>query len=154
MTRFIGPLDQEKIKNRFEQELVGKVKLVLFAQPPTGLYVPGREEPQTGRQAQALMEELTELSDKLTLELHNPRAEPEVAQEYGVARSPALILEGENGRKGLVRFFGLPSGYEFSTLLEDIVDVSKGGSRLSAKAKEIAAALPGPVHLQVFVTPT
>jgi alkyl hydroperoxide reductase subunit AhpF len=154
MMRYIGPLDQEKIRNRFEQELVGKVKLVLFAQPPTGLYVPGREESQTGRQAQALMQELTELSDKLTLEVHNPRAEPEVARTYGVERNPALILEGESGRKGLVRFFGLPSGYEFSTLLEDIVDVSKGSTRLSAKAKEAIAELPGPLHLQVFVTPT
>ena len=152
--RFIGPLDQEKIRSRFEQELVGPVKLVLFVHPPTGLFIPGREEPQTGRQAQALMQELTELSDKITLEVHNPRAEPEVAQAYGVERSPALILEGGAGRKGLVRFFGLPSGYEFSTLLEDIVDVSKGSSRLSAKAKEAAAALPGPLHLQVFVTPT
>ena len=154
MTRFIGPLDQEKIKNRFEQELVGNVKLVLFVQPPTGLYVPGREESQTGRQAQALMQELTELSDKITLEVHNPRTEPEAAQAYGVERNPALILEGENGRKGLVRFFGLPSGYEFSTLLEDIVDVSKGSTRLSDKAKQAAADLPGPLHLQVFVTPT
>ena len=152
--RFIGPLDQEKIKARFEQELVGTVKLVLFVQPPTGLYVPGREESQTGRQAQALMQELTELSDKLTLEVHNPRAEPDLAQAYGVERNPALILEAESRRKGLVRFFGLPSGYEFSTLLEDIVDVSKGSTRLSETAKQAAAELPGPLHLQVFVTPT
>ena len=152
--RYIGPLDQEKIRSRFEKELVGSVKLVLFIQPPTGLFVPGREEPQTGKQAQALMQELTELSDKITLEVHNPRSEPELAQAYGVERSPALILEAEAGRKGLVRFFGLPSGYEFSTLLEDIVDVSKGSTRLSVKAKEAAAELPGPLHLQVFVTPT
>ena len=152
--RFIGPSDQEKIKSRFEQELVGKVKLVLFVQPPTGLYIPGREEPQTGKQAQALMEELAELSDNIALEVHNPRTEPEVAQAYGVERSPALILEREGGRKGLVRFFGLPSGYEFSALLEDIVDVSKGSTRLSEKAREAAALLPGPLHLQVFVTPT
>ena len=152
--RFIGPLDQEKIRSRFDHELVGKVKLVLFVQPPTGLYIPGREEPQTGRQAQALMQELTELSDKITLEVHNPRSEPEVAQAYGVERSPALIVEPEDGRKGQVRFFGLPSGYEFSTLLEDIVDVSKGSTRLSESARQAAAALPGPLHLQVFVTPT
>jgi alkyl hydroperoxide reductase subunit AhpF len=118
------------------------------------LYIPGREESQTGRQAQALMQELTELSDKLTLEVHNARAEPDLAQAYGVERNPALILEGEGGRKGLVRFFGLPSGYEFSTLLEDIVDVSKGSTRLSERTKQALEVLPGPLHLQVFVTPT
>ena len=160
MTRFIGPSDQEKIRDRFAREMVGSVRLVLFVQPPTGLYIPGRDESQTGRQAQALMAELCELSDKLTLAVHNPTLEPDVAQAYGIARNPALVLEriaqdGQDEEKtGLVRFFGLPSGYEFSTLLEDIVDVSRRETRLSPAAREAAAKLPGPLHLQVFVTPT
>ncbi|MGI8423143.1 MAG: hypothetical protein ACR2NO_03360 [Chloroflexota bacterium] len=154
MMRFIGPADQDKIRSRFERDLVGQVNLVLFVQPPTGLYIRGREESQTGKQARALMQELTELSDKIVLEVHNPLAEPEVAQAYGIERNPALVIEGAIGKKGLVRFYGLPSGYEFSTLLEDIVDVSRGTTRLSEAAKQAAAALPGPLHLQVFVTPT
>lgn len=154
MTRFIGPLDQERIKERFERDLVGNVRLTLFVQPPTGLYIPGRDESQTGRQAQALLEELCELSDKLSLTVHNPRVDADVAAQYGIERSPALVLEPDGERKGLVRFFGLPSGYEFSTLLEDIVDVSRGETRLTSAAREAAAALPGPLHLQVFVTPT
>jgi alkyl hydroperoxide reductase subunit AhpF len=152
--RYIGTGDQEKIRARFENELVHEVRLVLFVQPPTGLFIPGREEPQTGRQAQALMEELAELSDKLTLEVHNPRLEPELAQQYGVERSPALVMERADWTGGRVRFFGLPSGYEFTTLLEDIVDVSRGATRLSEKTREALSAVTTPVHLQVFVTPT
>src|SRR5215207_6803531 len=104
MTRFIGALDQEKIRDRFTRDLVGNVRLVLYVQPPTGLYIPGRDESQTGRQAQALMQELCELSDKLTLEVHNPVLEPDVAQAYGIARSPALVIEAESeeARKGAV----------------------------------------------------
>jgi hypothetical protein len=35
-----------------------------------------------------------------------------------------------------------------------VVDVSRGETRLTPAAREAAAGLPGPLHLQVFVTPT
>ena len=53
-----------------------------------------------------------------------------------------------------MRFFGLPSGYEFATVLEDLIDVSRRQTRLSAATRERLATLPAPLHLQVFVTPT
>lgn len=152
--RFLSPADAEKVRSRFETELEGAVQLLLFAQPPSGLYVPGREEPQTGREAQALLEEVTGLSDKLTLEVHNPRLEPELAAQHGIERSPALIIQADGWTGGQVRFFGLPGGYEFSTLLEDIIDISRGKTRLTEATRTAIASLPGPVHLQVFVTPT
>jgi hypothetical protein len=178
--RYIGPADQETIRTRFERDLQGDVRLVLFAHPPSGLYLPGRDEPPTGRQAQALMEELAALSEKLRLEVHNPRLELELAKQYGVERSPALVLEpvldpkpepgdgqaagssgssgssarGAAASQGRVRFFGLPSGYEFSTLLEDVVDVSRRQSRLGAETRRAVQGFVTPVHLQVFVTPT
>src|SRR5436190_19295980 len=88
----ISPADQDKLRDRFAQALERDVRLVLFVEPPTGLYLPGRQESQTGRTAQQLMEEVAALSPKLHLEMHNLRSEPEVAQAYGVERSPALIL--------------------------------------------------------------
>ena len=53
-----------------------------------------------------------------------------------------------------VRFIGLPGGYEFSTLLADIIDVSKGRTDLSPAARVAVQAIQTPVHIQVFVTPT
>jgi glutaredoxin-like protein len=53
-----------------------------------------------------------------------------------------------------IRFYGIPSGYEFSSIIEDIMMVAEGESGLSAETKAWAAALESPVHLQVFVTPT
>ena len=173
MMAFIGAADQEKLRARFERDLQDDVRLVLFVQPPSGLFVPGREEPQTGRETQQLLEELAALSPKLRLEVHNASLEPDLAAQYEIERSPALVLlpatgpDGEDGAAatsregngvaggtGLVRFFGLPGGYEFMTLIEDLVDLSRGRTRLSAAGRQAAAALPGPVHLQVFVTPT
>jgi alkyl hydroperoxide reductase subunit AhpF len=53
-----------------------------------------------------------------------------------------------------IRLYGLPSGYEFGTLVDAILDVSRGDSGLTAETKEALAALPRPVHIQVFSTPT
>ena len=53
-----------------------------------------------------------------------------------------------------VRFVGLPSGYEFSTLVADVVDVSKGRTDLSQDGRAAVRAIESPVLIQVFVTPT
>ena len=171
----IGPAERERLRTILERDLSGDVHLLLFVQPPSGLYVPGREEPQTGRQARQLMEELVALSPQLHLDVYNPRGEPDLAREHGVERTPALLIrpwrgaEAQTGRTGQtraargargrrlsarVRFFGLPSGYEFATVLEDMIDVSRRQTRLSDATRERLATLPAPLHLQVFVTPT
>ena len=53
-----------------------------------------------------------------------------------------------------IRFYGIPSGYEFSTLIQDIVMLSRGDSGLSEQTKAQLDMLEDSVHLQVFVTPT
>ena len=53
-----------------------------------------------------------------------------------------------------MRFFGLPSGYEFASLIEDIIDVGAGSSDLPADTVEALRGLQKDVHIQVFVTPT
>jgi glutaredoxin-like protein len=53
-----------------------------------------------------------------------------------------------------IRFYGIPSGYEFSSIIEDIVDVSRGDSGLQPATREALAAVSEPVHFQVFITPT
>jgi hypothetical protein len=58
------------------------------------------------------------------------------------------------GRGNNVRFVGLPGGYEFSTLLADLIDVSKGQPVLAEPTRAFVAAIDRPVHVQVFVTPT
>jgi thiol-disulfide isomerase/thioredoxin len=52
-----------------------------------------------------------------------------------------------------VRFVGLPGGYEFSTLMADMANISRGQTELSAATTEAVQAITTPVHMQVFVTP-
>ena len=73
------------------------------------------------------------------------RAEARIALER-------MLVEGD--RDYGIRFFGIPTGYEFGALIEDIIMVSKRDSGLAPKTREILAQLGEPVHMHVFITPT
>jgi glutaredoxin-like protein len=53
-----------------------------------------------------------------------------------------------------VRFAGIPSGHEFSSLIEGLILVSGRDSGLSGEIRKQLRGLKNPVLLQVFVTPT
>jgi glutaredoxin-like protein len=53
-----------------------------------------------------------------------------------------------------IKFYGIPSGYEFTTLMEDIVDLSNGKTDLPAEVVNDLKKVTWPVHIQVFITPT
>ena len=95
---------------------------------------------------------MTDISDKLRLTVRDFVRDEQKAQSLDITRIPAFILQGHT--KGAVRYFGIPAGYEFSTLIEDLIDVSKGTTNLSEKTREALATVDQDLHVQVFVTPT
>lgn len=134
-------------------ELEEPVKLVLYTQQRSPLVIPGRQECESCEETEQLLEELTALSDKLTLETHDVRAEPEAARTAEIHHLPALELQSPKAA-GRLRFFGMPGGYEFSTLVADIVDLSRGNIELSETTQTELRGVTEPLHIQVFVTPT
>lgn len=143
--------DQEYLKDLFAEKLEHPVTLRFYTQRQSVLSVPG-QECGTCADTHALLNELVALSDKLTLDVHDFFAEQEQAKAEGIEEIPAIVLEGQN--KGTVRFIGVPAGYEFATLIEDLIDVSRGTTSLQPYSREVLAALQNPVHIKVFVTPT
>ncbi len=143
--------DAQFIRDHFAKNMVGDVKVTYFTQRQSKLLIPG-QECMYCQETRELLEEVAALSDKIELEVHDFVGDEEQAKQLGVERIPAFVLEG--AAKGKVRYFGIPSGYEFSTLIEDFVDVSKGTTDLSPTTKEALAQLPADVRIQVFVTPT
>jgi len=99
-----------------------------------------------------LLEELTQISGKLSLETYNFLTDAEKVAEYGVDKVPATVIR--NGKDYGIRFFGLPAGFEFAALLDAILAVSQGDSGLKPESREKLAQLTQPLHLQVFTTPT
>jgi alkyl hydroperoxide reductase subunit AhpF len=131
-----------QLKDEFAK-LVNPVRLAVFSQ---ALADPDSE------QVRRLVEELGALDGKLSAESYNFVLDTEKVKELGIARIPAVAVLGEKDYG--VRFYGLPSGYEFGTLVDLILDVSSGQSGLSEPTRAALAQLTTPVHLQVFSTPT
>jgi glutaredoxin-like protein len=104
-----------------------------------------------------LMEELAELSDKLQLTEYDLDKDSEVALQYNVDKAPGLVLAAQDGDEIIdfgIRYAGIPSGHEFSTLIHDLIQIASRDSGLNEKTRNYLKTLSEPLHLQVFVTPT
>jgi glutaredoxin-like protein len=103
-----------------------------------------------------LVAEIAALSDRITLEVHDFVAGAELAAQYGVDKIPAIVplQAGEQPKDFGIRFYGIPSGYEFTSLVEGIRLVSAGTPELRPETLDAVARLDRPAHLQVYITPT
>jgi alkyl hydroperoxide reductase subunit AhpF len=108
--------------------------------------------------SQQLLEELVSLSFKLDLSVHDIGSEPDLARLYRVQdKAPAIVIAAKEAGQVTdygIRLLGVPSGYEFSTLIQDLLLVSARDSGLSHQMRSYVKSLTTPLHLQVFVTPT
>jgi glutaredoxin-like protein len=143
--------DADAIRRRFQQELAGDVTIRFFTASTAGLVVPGWEC-EYGPMTQQLLEEVAALDPRFTLEVHSITAELDSARPLPVERVPAIILGG--GGSARIRFYGIPSGFEFAALIDDLIAVSRNDSGLAPATKAALAGLAEDVHIQVFVTPT
>jgi alkyl hydroperoxide reductase subunit AhpF len=148
---FLSASDQNEIKRLFQQ-LTGDVTIHYFTQRESPIFIPG-QECASCKDTRLILEEVAALSDKLHLEVHDFVADSQLAREHSIDKIPALVMTAE-GVKGKVRYFGMPSGYEFSVLLGGLVDVSQAKSELAPETIEALAAVTENLHIQVFTTPT
>ncbi len=132
-------------------ELDAPVKLVVFTQGEGGAL-----ECAMCAETRGLIEEVAALSAKISVEIRDFVKDSEVAETYGIDKIPAVavVREGDAPADYGVRLYGIPSGYEFGTLIEDIRMVSSGDPALSDATLAELAKLTSPVNIQVFVTPT
>ena len=144
--------DKETIRNHFSESLDGDVEIVMFTERESPIIIPGKQPCETCAQTEELLQEVASLSDKLKLTVKDISTAKEEADALGIDRVPAFVLKGAS--RGRVRFFGIPSGYEFSALIADLVDVSKGTTDLSDETREYLTALTEDVNIKVFTTPT
>jgi len=139
----IGDEDRATLKGMLDQEMVNNVRLVMFTQ---------EYECQYCRETRQLVQEVADISDHITAEICDFVSDKEQVAAYRVDKIPAIAIVGLKDYG--VRFYGIPSGYEFTGFVETIIAVSKGESGLSDATKQFLATLDKPVHIQVFVTPT
>lgn len=146
----LKPKDREVLQKLFADKLHAPVRLRVFSDGTSGKIL-SAACPECSQMVQ-LMNEVAELSEHITVDIVNFNTDKETVEKYGIKRIPALVIEGEKDYG--VRYYGLPAGYEFSSFVEDVIDVARGETDLSAESLEQLARIDTPVHIQVFVTPT
>ena len=68
-----------------------------------------------------ILTEISNLSDKLNLEIIDFYQDAAKSSMSKIDRIPATII----GQAGRAKYYGIPSGYEFSTLVNSIINASK-----------------------------
>lgn len=140
----INEEEKNKIKDIFSEKLKDEVNILFFDD--------GEEECQYCGDTQEILEEITGLDDRINFSTHT--LGDETADKYNIDKAPATLFVDDEGEDMGVYFYGIPSGYEFNTLIEDIVDVSAGSIDLPEEVIKAAGEIDEDVLLEVFVTPT
>lgn len=145
---------REATKKRFE-DLTGSVRILHFTQEPSRLVL---LNPLAGqdcafcKETRQLLQEVAALSPKIELQILDFKADKEAAAAYGIDKIPATVIQGDEDSG--IRIFGIPSGYEYQTLIDGIVDVSRRDSGLAEATRQALKAVDRDIRIQVFVTPT
>ena len=145
----LQPRDRQEVQRRFDTQLKSDVSLTLYTQPESPLFIPGRECRSCGP-TQRLLEEVAELSSKLHVNVVDFYQNLDDAGRLDIGKIPAILLGAEESR---VRYYGLPSGFEFAVLLDAVIAASDKRSTLQLETRRSLKELTEDVHIQVFVTP-
>jgi glutaredoxin-like protein len=141
----INERDAKQVAERLAK-LAKPVRLVVFTQEFECDYC---------RETRELTTELTALSGgKLSVETKDLVADKAGAEALGVDKIPAIAVLAADGADFGIRFFGVPAGYEFVSLLSALDLVAKGDSGLAPASRQKLKTITAPISLQVFVTPT
>lgn len=99
-----------------------------------------------------LAKEVADTSENVTVEIYALEDNQDKAEELNVTMGPVIAIIGEEDY-GL-RYYGIPSGHEFTTLLQGIIGASHGHAHdIDEYTQTFLKNLEQPVHIQVFVTP-
>jgi glutaredoxin-like protein len=119
------------------------VKILFFTQNP---------ERQADRETREILNELSSITDKITVKEYDVKEDKPEVDGYHIDKAPAIVIEGK--RDYGIRFFGVPSGFLVSSLIEDVIQISKNESALTDETKERLREVVKPLCLEVFVRST
>lgn len=148
MSKILSEDIAQQVKEVFDDQLKQPVEILLFSNQAECKYC---------EEIQQLLEEVVATSDKLNLSIYDTEKDKDTSRQYNISISPMIVIAARDGDKITnygVRFAGIPSGHEFSSLIQSLILVSSRDSGLNPKTRDYLKKLKQPLHLQVFVTPT
>ena len=146
----------EKLLN---EEITGQIKQIFgqLKEPVQILFFASKDQCDLCNETRALLDEVVALDTRLGISVYDLQADADVARKFNVDRAPGIVIAAKNDAQIMdygIQYSGIPSGHEFSTLINDILLVSGRDSGLSEQARDFLQKLEKPLHMQVFVTPT
>ncbi|HVO31464.1 MAG TPA: hypothetical protein VMV18_12025 [bacterium] len=120
----------------------------------SALVVPGEEQQQEAAGlTEQILSEVAALNAHVKLAIHDATVDAAPARAAGVeAFVPAIVFRAP-AAKGTLRYFGLPAGYEFKTLVDALVSLGTDAHGLADESVAALAGVSEPVNLKVYVTP-
>ncbi|POZ88488.1 MULTISPECIES: thioredoxin family protein [Petrotoga] len=143
MEKILDKETQNKVREILEK-LTEPVQLLLF-----------KNDGEYSEIVEQLLEELRELDDRIKVDTRH--SDSQEINNYDIEKDllPAMLILDNEGRDYRIRYYGIPSGYEFATFLQNIIAVSnKTVDSFNNENKEKLSQIDKNVRIRVFVTPT
>lgn len=137
----IGKEDQAEIRRLFASNLTADVRIMLFA---------SKKMDRNSLQTLQLLEEVAKQSDKVKLEILTLEEEPARVAELKIDAAPTTVVVGSNG--GKLYYLGTPGGQQLKSLVEDIIDASRGRAEMAQAVRSTIGRVKNEVLIEVFVT--
>lgn len=133
--------DQQYLAREFQEKLRAEVVLHFF-----------QDGNEPSRVTQQILDEFEDFGGQITVRHYRFPQDEEAVKQFGIDKAPAVVVARPDQDHG-IRFYGTPAGYEFSTLVEDVIDISQGRVDLPQDMLDELQELDSALHIQVFVTP-
>ena len=137
---------RETIKNtltsRFQKELDERVEIIVFR----------GDNCEYCKVTEEMLRELSKLHSLINFESYDNN--DKIAKKYNIQYVPTVIITDGEKYGNRIRYIGAPMGYEFTSLVEDIIDVSRRTAEVDDETKEKLNIIDKPIKIEVFVTPT
>lgn len=145
----LSPEDAQAVSEQFETYLARPVKMIVAVSEIDCMYC---------KDVHGLALELAELSPNLSVEAFDADADAVELMAYNLDKTPAISVVADGGDQPDtdygIRFYGIPSGYEFMSLLDAINTVGSDSVQLRQDTLDFLTGLEEDMHIQVFITPT
>ena len=145
--------DAKYLREQFAA-LTTDVTLTIVAREKSSLVLPGatKEPEDASAEVKQIVNELAATSPRIKVVEVDARAEADRARELAGELVPAIVFSGGLAR-GKLRYFGLPAGYEMSTLVATLMDIGSNEEMVPPEVMTELGKLEAETHIKVFVTP-
>jgi alkyl hydroperoxide reductase subunit AhpF len=137
--------DEEQAVRDLLDSLDRPVELALVLGPEDEP-LPGARDIDFSAETRKILAGLVELSANLSLSVHE-------APAFGAERYPAICVLPDGEDVG-IRYYGLPWGYELTSVVGACIEAGRVSSSLTEESVAALAGLDRDVSLEIFVTPT